>query len=1128
MKGSKDRLHRVIVIGATPAGISAANKLGELDIPVTLVDTDYDLDKKLSREEWRLKSGVPLNFAHRSGLIRLFRNPGVRCILPMEITSLKHTPQGFRMRFNRQQTFIDPDKCTLCGRCYDICPAFVPEEGKAVKLNSRQSLPGRAVIEKGRKPLCQENCPLGVNAQGYITLTKAGRYAEALSLVRENNILPGICGRICTHPCEDECRRGELDDAIAIRDIKRFLADHELSDKSLRMEEVEAEKQVKQVKNEKIAVIGSGPSGLAAAADLARLGYQVTIFEKEAKAGGLLRYGIGPHRLPREILDKELEYIENIGIRIETSTPVDLKKGSESLDKVLKEYDAVIFAVGTWSDRCLGIPGEDLQGVEGGLSFLNRLYREDITELKSKVAVIGDGNSAFDLGRTLSRIGADVTILSWFPEDLVPADSEEVLAAGKEGIKIKCSLQVVEFKGKNGKVESIVCRQTAPGEPDENGVPWPVIVPAGETLELEFDRVFVATGQQGSFTGIDSKIKMTDHGYIKVDDNSRTNIKKVYATGDTVSGPSSVVSAMSSGRTAAQKVHQDISGMAMNETAGVTTIRPQENEYRKIPDNVPSQMRPAMPEIRADIRRNNFSEVAVGLSESQVISEAGRCLQCGLCSECLECVVVCGATKAVNHAESCEELIEHAGVVIIADPSIAPTVKGEDVIRAYGPRSAKTDVYAMYVRGFASAAQAMMLLGKTSQRPKGHGVSFSPPDPGLSPEIRLGIFVCKCNESLGWLDEMNRYVEELTSNEDVVHSEILNSACVPEDTAGIIRTIREKGITRVVLASCVCCPLNFVCNSCTDQRSRLKENLFKGTGISRSMIETCNIRGEALRLVEKDASLALSRFEGILERSVNRGRRLKPLPAPARDYNFNTAVIGESEAAINSALTLAESGVEVFLFGISQAPPVDVKNHLNVHFFENSTVKAITGTVGNFQVFIESNGFKQSINVGALIIGEKTRKDIHYIHQDGLPGRSVRSVMQKAGVTGIPFFYPGATAISGLYLADPPGINVSNRQKGAAAAAHAIAIMPRGPRQSRGFTVVIDENRCRGCGRCDMVCPYQAVSLQKNQVEGWYATVDEALCKGCGNCISVCPSSAADSPYRNHSSLENMLEEILE
>ncbi|MCP4646119.1 MAG: 4Fe-4S ferredoxin, partial [bacterium] len=237
-------------------------------------------------------------------------------------------------------------------------------------------------------------------------------------------------------------------------------------------------------------------------------------------------------------------------------------------------------------------------------------------------------------------------------------------------------------------------------------------------------------------------------------------------------------------------------------------------------------------------------------------------LQCGLCSECLECVVACGAIKAVNHAQIREELIEHAGVVIIADPSIAPIVKGEDVIRAYGPRSAKTDVYAMYVRGFASAAQAMMLLGKTSQRPKGHGVSFSPPDPGLSPEIRLGVFVCKCNESLGWLDEMSRYVEEMTNSEDVVHSEILNAACVQEDTAGIIRTIREKGITRVVLASCVCCPLNFICNSCTDQRSRLKETLFQGTGISRSMIETCNIRGEALRLVEKDTSLALSRFEG--------------------------------------------------------------------------------------------------------------------------------------------------------------------------------------------------------------------------------------------------------------------------
>ncbi|MEE9421291.1 MAG: 4Fe-4S binding protein, partial [Desulfatiglandaceae bacterium] len=229
MKRPKDRLHRVIVIGATPAGIAATNKLGELSIPVTLIDGDPDLNQKLSQEEWRLPSGLSLNFAHRSGLLRILRNPNIRCLLPAEVTSLKHNPQGFRARVRRLQTFIDPDRCTLCGRCVEICPVSTPDGVRPIEYNGRNSLPGGPVINKRRQPLCQAKCPLGVNAQAYIALASAGKFQEALEVVRRDNILPGICGRVCTHPCEEGCRRSELDEAVAIRDIKRYLADYEIS-----------------------------------------------------------------------------------------------------------------------------------------------------------------------------------------------------------------------------------------------------------------------------------------------------------------------------------------------------------------------------------------------------------------------------------------------------------------------------------------------------------------------------------------------------------------------------------------------------------------------------------------------------------------------------------------------------------------------------------------------------------------------------------------------------------------------------------------------------------------------------------------------------------------------------------
>jgi heterodisulfide reductase subunit A-like polyferredoxin len=293
------------------------------------------------------------------------------------------------------------------------------------------------------------------------------------------------------------------------------------------------------------------------------------------------------------------------------------------------------------------------------------------------------------------------------------------------------------------------------------------------------------------------------------------------------------------------------------------------------------------------------------------------------------------------------------------------------------------------------------------------------------------------------------------------------------------------------------------------------------------MVETCNLRGEVLRHLKHDTSVALDRYKGLIERSISRAKRLKPLSSPARTYNFTTAVIGESEAATVSATTLAEAGLEVFMFGTTQKPLSEILHHPNIHCFENSVLKGMSGTLGGFQVFVESNGFTQVLQVGAIILGEKSRRLIPYIHQDGLPSSIITSSMQKLGHPGIPYLYPGATSISGLFLANSPDIHVSERKKGSAAAVMAAAVMPRGPRQNKGYTVVVDEEGCRGCGRCIKVCPYEAITFRKNPVDGWHAVVDEALCKGCGNCISVCPSNAADSPYRDQKYLEQILEEVL-
>ncbi len=1113
-ESAKDRLYKVLIVGANPAGLAAANKLGEMGVPVTLVDPDPDLNAKLARDEWRLASGLPLNFAHRPGLLRILRNSQMRCLLPARIVSLKHSPQGFSARIVVDPTYVDAERCTLCGRCVAVCPVVDGDGSKPVTAESRYRLPGRARIDKRRRPLCQEACPLGVNVQGYMALTRAGRYAEALELIRRDNVLPAICGRVCTHPCEVACRRSDLDGAVAIKDIKRFLADRANSAEVV---------PLASKRPEKIAVIGSGPAGLAAAADLARLGYSVTIFEKEEKPGGLLRYGIGPHRLPRDVLDREIQWIQALGVEILTSHPVDLTR----LETFSREFQAVIVSVGTWKDRKMNVPGENLRGVEGCVEFLTRVHRGEVTTLSEDVVVIGDGNAAFDLARTLVRLGARVTILSWFPEDLIPADPEEIKEARLEGVRLIDRTRVAAFLGENDQLAHLRCVETVPGPPDAKGIPWPVTKPGAEPYLIPCRRAFVAIGQQGDpapFGSPDPRVTLSPQGLVVVDAEARTSVPRVYGAGDAVSGPSSVVQAMASGRRAARAVHKALTG----EDPKPAALRPEDRDLRPIPENVIFRGRPVPAELDPSRRVCGFSEVCLGLSETQAHSEAERCLQCGVCSECLQCLEACRDCGAVDHRQKPSEIAEQAGVVILADPELTPPIRGEDVLRAYSTKaSAREDVYAMMLRGFAAAAEAMILLGENAQRMKGHGLSFPPPDPPLSPDVRIGIFVCRCNDSLGWSHAMTDYVASLQERPDVVHTELLRSACSPEGTRNLVQTIREKGLTRVVLASCVCCPLDFVCSACTDQRSRLKTALFNATGISRAMVETCNLRGEALRFFAQSEALALERFQGLLERSIGRTRTLKRMPAPARPYNFTTAVIGVSEAAIKSAVTLAQSGMEVFLFTGPQDLGVDIPHHPNIQVFRQAEIKGLRGTVGDFQLMASIDGAPQVIHTGAVILGERSRRAIPYVPYENLPPRRIEWTMQHRGVPGVPFFYPGATSVPGLFLANPPGIHVSQRIKGAAAAVLAACVMPRRPRHSKGYTASIDPFRCRGCGRCAEVCPHQAVSFHQNEFGYGTAVVDEALCKGCGNCIAMCPSNAADSPYRDRSYLEQMIREIL-
>ena len=1118
MKSPKNRLNRVMVVGATPAGVAATNKLGELGIPTLLVDTAADMDARLADPTYCLPSGTPLNHAHRPGLIRILRNSGIRCMMPARVNGVRHNNQGFAVKVEKIQTFVDPTRCTLCGQCVATCPATAFGQTAPIGFASRMALPGRAVIDKRREPLCQANCPLGVNAQGYIALARAGRYDEALALIRRDNVLPGICGRVCHHPCEAACRRGEVDGPLAIRDIKRFLADHEPSAGRTSVAPAPA-------RPETVAVVGSGPAGLAAAADLARQGMAVTLFEREARVGGLLRYGIGPHRLPRDILDREIEFIQRLGVEIKTGQAIDIDNDIEDLKS---RFNAVLLTVGSWADRPLGVPGESLTGVDGCLAFLHQFYKDEASPVDPyrHVAVIGDGNAAFDLARVLCRSGARVTIVSWFAKDCIPADPEEVAAAIAEGIAIVDNRQVTTFDGDGETLTALVLAPTRPGPPDAGGIAWPVVDPDGVPESLSVDRAIVAIGQTGAYPKGFKAVAATDHGYLAADTDGRTGLAGVYAAGDAISGASSVVEAMASGRRAAGSIFRDLTGADADWLAR-TTVRPESRDFVPIDSATPVCRRTPMPETPVANRACSFTEVACGYDENQIQLESARCLQCSACAECLACVAACGDIGAIRHDEEAVETTENVGVMIVADPELAPAIRGEDIVRAYGPKAAKPDVYAMMLRGQAAAAKALVLLKGAAEGPKGHGIAVVPPDPGLATDIRMGVFACRCNDSLGWLDGMNAYLDGLHGQSAIVHAEALNAACTPEGIGHILAKVRELGLTRMVLASCVCCPLNFICSACTDQRSRLKNGLFNGTGISRSMVQTVNLRGEVLRLVGRQPELVLDRFMGFMDRAIGHATHLLPFPTPARNYNFTTAVVGGGEAALTAALNLAEVGQDVILVDPRPREDGSQIDHPNIFALAGARVSSISGTIGNFRLHVQTEGQERTFTVGGIILGGAAKTTALYRRHEGHPERVVHTGLQDDKERGIPFLYPGTTSISGLLLADPPGVSVSKRTKGAAAAVQAAAAMPRGPRHSRGFSVKVKETLCRSCGRCLEACPYQAIAFRPNAVGGHYAEVDDALCKGCGNCISVCPSDAADSPYRDHVYLEQTVERLL-
>ena len=491
------------------------------------------------------------------------------------------------------------------------------------------------VTDHSLVPPCQNACPLHMDIREYVSLVSQGRIMEALQVIRTGNPFPSICAYVCTHPCEEACRRSQVDKPIAIRSLKRFAVEFG-GDRMIRAE-------AETTHAEKVAIVGSGPAGLACAYYLKKLGYPVTILEAHSDLGGMLRVGIPQYRLPREVLDIELQRLTHMGVEIRTNTRV------VSLDLLFElGYKAIFITIGAHQSLRMGIEGEESPGVIDGATFLREVNLGIKPSLGGRVAVAGGGNVAIDAARTATRLGAKkVTILYRRTRSEMPADPQEVEQALEEGVKIKYLVTPTRISRENKSLK-IACARLELGEPDESGRRRPVPIEDSE-FSQEFDTLIAAIGQAPQ-TPSDFGVRVGRGSTIQVDPVTlTTNRPGVFAGGDAVTGPATVTEALAAGRLAAQRIDDYLQHrypLPVKESSEKLSgdLLPKTIEMiRKIERSEP-------PSLAGEARAKDFETVELVYGWEEAINEARRCLRCGVgveilfqdkCATCLTCLRVC-------------------------------------------------------------------------------------------------------------------------------------------------------------------------------------------------------------------------------------------------------------------------------------------------------------------------------------------------------------------------------------------------------------------------------------------------------------------------------------------------------
>ena len=550
---SKNTTGAVMVVGGGIAGIQASLDLAESGYKVYIVEKDSAIGGKMAQLDKTFPTNDCSMCIISPKLVEAGRHLNIELMTLTEVKEVSGEPGNFAVTLREKPRFIDTEKCTACGECAKVCPIEIPNlfdmalrEKKAAYKLYPQAMPGAYAIEKKGTAPCKVTCPAHVSVQGWIALMNDGRYEEAIELFKQEHPLPGICGRVCHHPCEGACTRAQVDEPLGIMYLHRYLADVDMKSKKPYLPEK------KEAKNEKVAIIGSGPAGLTCAYFLAIEGYEVTVFEKHEVLGGMLRIGIPEYRLPRDIIDAEIQTIKDLGVEFKTGVEI----GKDFTIGQLREqgYRAFFMGIGSQECKVLGIEGEDHQGVYPGVDYLRKINLGEEVPLGDRVAVIGGGNVAMDAVRTSLRCGsAKPFIIYRRSEAEMPASPEEIAECRDEGIEIMTLTNPVRVIEDDGRVTAIECIKMELGEPDKSGRRRPEPV-AGSEFTIDVDAVVPAIGQESDWACLTDECACTlnDWGTMNVNPVTlQTDDADIFAGGDAVTGPATVVEAIEAGKQAA-------------------------------------------------------------------------------------------------------------------------------------------------------------------------------------------------------------------------------------------------------------------------------------------------------------------------------------------------------------------------------------------------------------------------------------------------------------------------------------------------------------------------------------------------------------------------------------------------